>query len=811
MPQEAEVNLYEVELGLESLAIEDGIDRYQATLIEQGLTATVTGRKMLRKSLAPLVKAIEAERDLAYNGKAGRGRVASAYLSLIEPEKVAFLTAKVALDALCSREQLPTLALRLAGYIRDEVNDSKLKEAEPFLHRELHRRLPKARSQEVKWATVSKVMKSAAIDKERWSVSDRLHLGRTLFTLFRDVTGAIRFEKQTVGVNDTPWFVVPTERTNEWLEGAHAHAALLSPVYKPMVVPPVPWTTPYDGGYFAASGVHRKPLIKTRMEAYLEELASPEFIEQMQPIYRAVNAVQDTPWEINKQVLGVMEEMWKAGTDFAGLPPAEDMPLPAKPADIDTNEKAKKAWAQEAGRVREVNRARPAKREAARRTIRVAEMFAQYKRIHFPHTLDWRGRIYPMPNYLNPQGDDQCRGLLRFAEGQPLGENGAYWLAVHIANCYGVDKVSFDDRVQWVLDHEQEILDSAMDPLDGARFWATAEDPWQALAACFEWAGYKVAGDGYVSHLAIGMDGTCNGLQNLSAMLLDEEGGKHTNLVPSSKPADIYTRVAQVAQARVDSEARQGSEKAALWVGKVSRKIAKRPVMTMPYGVTRYGMGDQILGVLKDALMEGKPIIDKKHMFPAAKYIASVLFDSVGEVVIAARKAMDWLQDVAKVAASQELPVKWTTPSGLPVLQYYPKVRSVRIDTLLGSERWQLQVEEELEEISSQDMTNGISPNYVHSMDASHLVSTVNRLLDCGITSFAMIHDSYATHACNVDTLHRELRAAFVEQYSGNVLEKFRQQIIDQLPEEKRGEVPPVPPMGTLDLSQVTASEYFFA
>jgi DNA-directed RNA polymerase len=59
------------------------------------------------------------------------------------------------------------------------------------------------------------------------------------------------------------------------------------------------------------------------------------------------------------------------------------------------------------------------------------------------------------------------------------------------------------------------------------------------------------------------------------------------------------------------------------------------------------------------------------------------------------------------------------------------------------------------------------------------------------------------------------LRKAFVEQYRGDVLGTFRQEIVDQLiasgAPELAAELPPVPKFGTLDIEDVMNSEYFFA
>ena len=47
--------------------------------------------------------------------------------------------------------------------------------------------------------------------------------------------------------------------------------------------------------------------------------------------------------------------------------------------------------------------------------------------IYYPHTLDWRGRAYPLPMWLQPQGNDLSRGLLQFTEGKPLHSPRAIW------------------------------------------------------------------------------------------------------------------------------------------------------------------------------------------------------------------------------------------------------------------------------------------------------------------------------------------------------------------------------------------------
>jgi DNA-directed RNA polymerase len=83
-----------------------------------------------------------------------------------------------------------------------------------------------------------------------------------------------------------------------------------------------------------------------------------------------------------------------------------------------------------------------------------------------PHNLDFRGRAYPLPPHLNHMGDDLSRGLLLFGEGKPLGEHGLRWLKIQLSNMYGYDKATFDERVEFVHKHLDDILDSAENPLN---------------------------------------------------------------------------------------------------------------------------------------------------------------------------------------------------------------------------------------------------------------------------------------------------------------------------------------------------------
>jgi DNA-directed RNA polymerase len=145
------------------------------------------------------------------------------------------------------------------------------------------------------------------------------------------------------------------------------------------------------------------------------------------------------------------------------------------------------------------------------------------------------------------------------------------------------------------------------------------------------------------------------------------------------------------------------------------------------------------------------------------------------------------------------------------VSQDYRTVKGKAFGSYITGKRVQLVLSVDGTEIDKRRMAAGIAPNFVHACDAAHMVGTINRCLDEGVWHFAMIHDSFGTHAGNVDVLSEQLRRAFVDQYSRHVLGKLREELAASLPEKLASELPLVPQMGTLDLEGVNSSQYFFA
>ncbi len=786
-------------------------------------TATKAGLRLLKGSIDPMAEAIESYyRDV--DTQKGPKPIAYKYMMLLEPEVIAFLTAKSILNSITRRRSLTQAANQVGQMIEDEARFRFYSREKEDHYNAVFNRIKVKSSYEYKRTVLVHAMSKTGLGWNAWSTSDKVQLGKTLIDLFTLATGLVETVMLHKGKHKTQYYVTATPKTLEWLDIENTRCELLAPMFLPMVVEPRGWTTPFDGGYIGVMAGRLK-LVKTYNGAYLDELQN----SGMPLVYGAINRIQKTAWRVNQPVLDVLEAIWERDLEIGDLPQRDDRkprpcPFPShlKPQDMPPEQQVVfKDWKRETAGIYDANVINRSKRLLVSKVIYLANKFRDEARIYFPHCLDFRGRVYAIPHFLNPQGPDVAKALLTFAEGKPIGnETAADWLAVHGANVYGYDKVSLEERVQFIKGMQDTIQAIAEDPYTHTE-WTQADKPWQFLAFCFEWAGYLREGYGFVSHLPVSLDGSCNGLQHFSAMLRDENGGKAVNLVPSDQPQDIYQCVADVAMKKLAAMRETAHEKRDFiggWLSLgITRTITKRPVMILPYGGTRYACREYIEDELRQMLRDrDNPFQqgDQDRIFEASDFLAGIVWESIGEVVVAARKVMDWLYKAASLAAKEGLPVNWTTPSGFPVQQIYRDVRSRRIKTKLAGNiirKVFLTIQEHLDTIDKRRQASGISPNFVHSMDAAALHLYVNLAAEYGIEAFSLVHDSYGTLAADTEVSACCIREVFVRMYQDDVLENFRTELLELLSEKNARKLPPIPPKGTLDLALVRQSVFFFA
>lgn len=811
----------QIELEKESMAL--GVERFkrgqlpwQTTSHPQGdLSTTPGGQKIIHSALVPLAEGLDKWVSDCLEGRARRNASLAKYVEKIGTDRLAYVALRMFFGLVGSSRgdllTLQTLADRVGEAAEQCVIHDALMEAHPRYYEKVLQDLTQHGGHRQR--LLRSLVDRLSAEAELLDHQDRNKLGVVVVMALAEETGLVQLTNRRMG-RQTRKIVALTEEAEAWLEQVNDRAARFYPLYLPMVAPPKPWESVFSGGYYITTAA---PYVRTRDRNLLEDMESLD----LSYCFRASNAVQSTEWRINPGILAVVKSLWEREQPVGkGLPKRSGEVVPERPSDADSHPELHEEWRRQAAQAHRRNHASLGKRCKAAQTLWIAEKFSKYDRIWFPVSHDFRGRMYYLPNLLNPQGDDLARGLLQFAQAKPLGEEGAFWLAVHLANCWGFDKASFQERWNWVIENEELILESALDPTGGLMRWTEADKPLQFLAACFEWMGYRLVGPEYESRLPIAMDGSCSGLQHYSAMLRDPVGATAVNLEPADRPNDIYARVAEKIQEQIeeDLQSEESSGVARMWRGKVDRSTTKRQTMTLAYGVTHQGMRDQTWAYLQEkeeAIFGGK--LDNRVRRELSKYMGNAIWRNVREVVVAAGRAMGWLHEVSDVVTDYGIPLRWTTPAGFPVVQSYRKpLPCVRFETVYGTVKVKThflgKAGKKPPELSRSKQRQGVAPNFIHSLDATHLMMVSVRAEQLGIDSLSMIHDSFATHAADIGDFHYVIREQFVRMYTEcDPLVDFYHEIRGQLPSEIGEKLPPPPPRSDLEIERVMDSWYFFA
>lgn len=569
----------------------------------------------------------------------------------------------------------------------------------------------------------------------------------------------------------------------------------------PMVSEPRPWKNMYAGGFLQS----RVSLVRVKSGDEEQKLYTKAAIQRgdMDQVFKGLDVLGKTPWRVNNDLLDVMVEAWNTGDEIANIP-ALNPKLETPPEPETSDPLIRRTWMRALKSVENTRSALHSQRCYMNLQLEIARAFRKQV-IYFPHNVDYRGRAYPLPTYLNHMGADHMRSLLKFANGKELGAAGLRWLKIHMANVYGFDKASFDEREAFATDNLDKIVESATNPLHGSRWWLKAEDPWQCLAACFE---LKAAHDlpdptKFVSSLPVHQDGTCNGLQHYAALGGDTWGAQQVNLMPGSRPADVYSAVANLVRESIGKEAEDKEHFAEICKDKITRKVVKQTVMTNVYGVTFEGAKKQVAKQI-DALY---PDLHKQTGIPhlvLATYIAKHIFSALATMFRGAHDIQYWLGEcggrvcraltpaqldqiveeyqnpsekpkvkkpnqgnLEELSAQFRSTVVWTTPLRMPVAQPYRKSSMREIRTCLQSISYP--TFDQTDPVNRRKQLQGFPPNFIHSLDASHMLLSALKCDELGL-NFAAVHDSFWTHAADVDVMNRVLRDAFIRIHEEDVV-----------------------------------------
>ena len=761
---------------------------------------TIPGRQLLNRCSAEMILGIDAWLLKARKGPGKKHRCLP-FIEQLNSKKMGVIASKVIIDSLSTERMLTSLCIAVGRAIEDEILLDTLAAENPGFFRKMQQLSFKSVGAGLKRRFIRDAAKAVDLVTQRWAKADALAVGVVLTEMMSARTGIIEILTKLNIRGRRYCAVTPSKDISQWIKQCHEYHEELTPFFLPMIERPLPWANPWIGGYRQLDWKPR-PLVKSRNKAYQTELASCN----LKLIYNASNVLQATPWRISPENYSLIRKCWTDSSKVDGMPSAKDEILPTKPVDIDTNLDARRQWRKAAAKVHFHNESLESQRLQLLKTLFVADKMKDKDRIFFPLQLDFRGRGYPLPLFLNPQGTSVAKALLTFARGKPI-ENEAQlrWLLLHTANKWGLDKKSSSERLEWVETNRDMIKSIGTDDSDTR--WIAADDPFGFVAACRELTLFWKKGFGFLSRLPVGMDATTQGLQLYALLLRDPIAALATNVLPNERPADPYQAVADLVIEKLRASKSEYAPKL-LRLG-IDRTTTKRQTMTLPYGLTRHSC----TGYSREWL-EGK-IRDQPNPFglevyrPAA-FLGQLVWDSMEGVVGSATRGMKFIRECMGVLVDHDVTPRWMTPLGLPVRMRYENYDSVMVNTRIGARARVLTIREENGKQSKRKALNGAAPNFIHSLDGvgGLLGATMNLAASRGVQDIGAVHDQLLCLAADAPVMARCVREATVELFSQDLLQDFRNQVLFFLP--TGATIPELPEYGTLDVTEVLNSEYYF-
>ena len=404
-----------------------------------------------------------------------------------------------------------------------------------------------------------------------------------------------------------------------------------------------------------------------------------------------------------------------------------------------------------------------------------------------------------------------------------------------------VDKMTLNDRATWTTNNWEKILACELD--------MKAEKPVTFLACCYEWL--QIRDTGYTS-IPVAIDGSNNGWQHLGAISKDTQTGKLVGLVPTVIQSDFYVQTAKrLISLTTDEHVSNVLKK--MPMKHIRKGISKRGSMTRAYSAGAGKIADNMYFDCRQADYDKKYGVTKK----VCNKVAKTLVNAIEEVCPGPLKTMEYLQKLAEFmlgkyevvgpgdiadykelkkrrfelicekeltaeqleeldATSKELQLyshelaygeghnflEWVTPSGFVARYEKFTTESVKERVTLNGKQIKHVLQSPTDRPDIRGFMCGISPNYIHSLDASHMALVIQDWTK----DFGAVHDSFSTNANDVEELLQATKDVFIGMYDHpNYFDVIRENLTNNIDNVDQ------PELGDLDIGGINGSEYFFA
>ena len=755
-------------------------------------------RNMIEAGLEQLSKELQKHIWESLSGKVGVKAISALFLSQFpDLDVVSFIAFKVIIDSTSQSKTTTSTALKIGQMLEDELRFTKFEEVDPKHFKNIIKHTSDTRHERYKRNLMVYHMNQKGHEFEPWTRVNKLRVGLKLIELTMTKIGMVKIINKRIK-NTTVSHIIFTEVFMEYIRKGRSNRIAAYPLLQPCFDKPRPWTSINDGGYYTKRLQTRA--IKTTDRDSIKRLQE----ENLSTRLKALTLASQTAWTVNKFVLEILVYCWEERIEVGSLIDRELAELPTKPLDIDTNPDSRKEWRYLASLIHDMNAHNKSKRYQILSMIDTAQKYTDEKFFHV-YQFDWTGRMYPVTAHFHPQGNDIARGLHIFHKGAAINNKKQLnWLAIAGANHWGLNKESYEERLEWAYiagtDLALQIYD---DPIAHVDIWGKAKEPWQFLGWCKEWAEYQRDGWGYVSHHVCCLDGTNNGYQHIAGLTGNQHLANKVNLQNVNKPQDLYAQILEVLLKELEKDDKPEAKEWLEIKDKLTRKFIKKPVLMVPYNSTTFGIANYI-----ERYFVNENISMAKN-FQNNFYLAHMIEHSVKSVTPESPLLLKHLATIARCFNKENKPIRWHSPSGFLIEQNYYVNQSKRIKSKISNSTIYLNLAEtDKTKVDKRKQHQSFPSNYIHSLDAAHCHLSLVAASKKGLDQFCIIHDCYGSPASELETLIQCVKQSFYDIYSDNNLDNLYHQVVQQLSETQ--DLPKALRMGEFDITDVLNAPYIF-
>ncbi len=298
---------------------------------------------------------------------------------------------------------------------------------------------------------------------------------------------------------------------------------------------------------------------------------------------------------------------------------------------------------------------------------------------------------------------------------------GIEYIMIDIANQYGLDKLTWDKRIQFVKDNITQ-LDTLQNSAEYPVLFAKAVRV------------YHMAMAGYPTGFIMGLDATASGIQIMACLQGCKKTAEAVNLIDTGKREDVYATVA--------------TEMSNITGETLTKAEVKKPVMTTFYGSKQ--QPEQTFGADSPAL--------------------AAFYETLGNMLPGAMECMEDMQGCWQPDALEH---KWTMPDGHVVkvkvkVAVDKKIEVDELDHATFTHRAYVN--------KPQEQGLSLAANIVHSIDGYIVREMIRRANQQGFECIT-IHDSFWASPNHMNSVRQNYLDILKEIADSDLLEHILNEI----------------------------------